>query len=220
MSDPEITEELQVCPNGAVKCDDKDIKLEFQPYIYMLDNDAPSKGAMDMRHKLMVHSSRNINDDNDSIYLYGMLPVDKIPAAYLPFRYDNPDINFNKLTYNDTLPDNYYTNVFRVNDKILKSKTDAYPNDNARAVQEFKKELKTHFSFYLVDRLHNPLSIFNSFISKWLVFYTCIFWMIILIFLMKMLYYHFSSVYTYVIFGMIIALLVFAVLWKMFYTLQ
>lgn len=212
MSDTETTEELQVCPNGVQACTGKEIKLEFQPMIYMLDNN----NAIDMRHNLMAHSSKNINDDNDSIYLYGMLPVDKIPAAYLPFRYDNPDINFNKLTYNDTLPDSYYQGAFL--EIII---TDAkYKTNNEFDITKFKKELKNHFHFYLVDRLHNPLSIFNSFISKWLVFYTCIFWMILLIFLMKALYYHFRGVYTYVVFGMIIALLVFAVLWKMFYTLQ
>lgn len=216
-----ISEELKVCANGASadskgNCPTKVIKLEFQPMIYMLDNDLPREDDIDVRYRLMEYSSKNIKDDNDSMYLYGMLPVDMIPAAYLPFRYDNPEINFSKLTYNDTLPDSYYKSAFRqavINDT-------KYKTGDQFDITKFKKYLKDYFEYYLNYRLQNHRSVPNSFNSDGLIIITCIFWMIVLIFLMKTLYYHFSDVYTYLVFGMIILLLIFAVLWKMFYTLQ
>ena len=152
------------------------------------------------------------------MYLYGMLPVDLIPAAYLPFRYDNPQINFSKLTYNDTLPDSYYKSAFR--NSIIQPYITNHYNDEKKAIQEFKKDLKNYFKYYLNDILQNHESVYNRFNSDGLIIITCIFWMIVLIFLMKTLYYHFSDVYTYLVFGMIILLLIFAVLWKMLYTLQ
>lgn len=188
---------------------DKNVVLEFQPKIYMLDNELAEQDSVNVRYSILSKTVVNkIENDDDSIYVYGVLPVDMIPAAYLPFRYDNPDINFNRLTYNDTLPDSYYKSVFKLSDL------------NTKDIGVVKNDLKKLFRNILSNRLNNPQSIYNSFNINMMIVIACLFWFVILIFLMKVLYYSHNTIYTYLIFVFIVVLLLFAVVWKMIYTLQ
>jgi hypothetical protein len=157
---------------------------------YDLIIDKLTYNATDGKHTQLYNNSAD-----NTIYIYGILPADLIPAAYLQFRYDNLEENFNRLTDNNTLPDSYYSSVFEKYE------------DKEKIKEEFKKKLEGLNDFKNVD-----LTVFTGF--------TCILWFCILLFLMKMIYHYYKNIYTYIIVILIIMLLAFAIIWKIMYTLQ
>lgn len=177
-------------------------KLEFQEYVYMLNDTITKNRKYDLIIDKLTynatdgkHAQLYNNSADNTIYIYGILPADLIPTAYLQFRYDNPDENFNRLTDNNTLPESYYSKVFQ-----------NYKNKE-EIKEEFKKKFEGLNKFKNVD-----LTVFIAF--------TSILWFCILLFLMKMIYHYYKHIYTYIIVILIILLLAFAIIWKIMYTLQ
>jgi len=135
-----------------------------------------------------------------------MLPVDMISAAYISFKYDNPDINFNLLSSDNTIPNSYYiSNLFDCNEGEVESK---------------KSEMKNALRDCIVNKINNPLSIYNSFNINMMMVFISLFWFILFILLMKVLHLYYRNIYSFIIFIFISFLLLFGIVWKMLYTLQ
>jgi len=184
------------------------VTFEFGSNIFMLQNINEDKQKQyETRYDIISNnmSKEKINDDNDSIYIYGMLPIELMPAAYIPFRFDNMDFNFNILTENKVLED--YLASFK-------------GEINSHNLIEFKQNLKKILENCLTNRIYNPLSIFNSFNINIMIIFTAILWSITIIVIMKFLHYYYNDIYSYILFVFMILLLIFGVVWKMFYTLQ
>lgn len=187
------------------------IVWEFQNYIYMLNNNGIENSPYDVRYDIINKTSRGIlnntpEQNNDSVYIYGMLPVDMISAAYISFKYDNPDINFNLLSSDNTLPNSYYiSNLLDCNEENVESK---------------KSEMKNALRDCIVNKINNPLSIYNSFNINMMMVFISLFWFILFILLMKVLHLYYRNIYSFIIFIFISFLLLFGIVWKMLYTLQ
>lgn len=183
------------------------IVYEFHPYIYMLKhNDKDDQLSYDIRYDIINNYIKNINDNNDSVYIYGMLPIDLMPAAYIPFRYNNLDLNFNILTNGNSISNDNYIHVFN-----------GVTTEN---VEESKTKLKEILRNCLANKLNNSLSIFNSFNINAMIVITIILWSIIFVVFMKFFHYYYSNIYSYILFIFVILLLLFGIMWKIFYTLQ
>jgi len=187
------------------------IVWEFQNYIYMLNNNGIENSPYDVRYDIINKTSQDIlydtpEQNNDSVYIYGMLPVDMISAAYISFKYDNPDINFNLLSSDNTIPNSYYiSNLFDCNEGEVESK---------------KSEMKNALRDCIVNKINNPLSIYNSFNINMMMVFISLFWFILFILLMKVLHLYYRNIYSFIIFIFISFLLLFGIVWKMLYTLQ
>ena len=187
------------------------IVWEFQNYIYMLNNNGIENSPYDVRYDIINKTSQDIlydtpEQNNDSVYIYGMLPVDMISAAYISFKYDNPDINFNLLSSDNTIPNSYYiSNLFDCNEGEVESK---------------KSEMKNALRDCIVNKINNPLSIYNSFNINMMMVFISLFWFILFILLMKVLHLYYRNIYSFIIFILISFLLLFGIVWKMLYTLQ
>ncbi len=194
------------------------IIYEFQPQICLL-SDASS--PMSNRFKIMQKNAEIYKNDQDKDtqiydkkyakqYIYGMLPVELIPAAYIPFRYDDIESNFYRLSKNNKIQAKYYKEIFEnVSDDTLDEKN----GDKDKIKNELRK--------YLKDNLNNPRSSFYTVEIESIMLYEILaFWLILLLILMKIFYTYYSSIYSYVMFLFFIIILLFAILWKMFYTLQ
>jgi hypothetical protein len=149
-----------------------------------------------------------IFNNNDKEYLYGMLPIELIPAAYFPFRYDKIDENFYRLSKNDKIQLKHYNDVFEgdITEENFEGK---------------KKDLKQELRHYLKDKLNNDRSAFYTVEIESIMLYEILaFWLILLVILMKIFYTYYSSVYSYILFLFFVIILLFAIFWKMFYTLR
>jgi hypothetical protein len=181
---------------------------EFSPKIYLLSNElTDDKANENIRFEVMKVNAKR--DDNDSReYIYGMLPVELIPAAYIPFRYDDIGANFYRLSKNDKIKIQYYNDVFK--DGVTEA-----------TLVETKKHLKDELKIFLKNKLNNKLSTFYTVeIEDFMLYGIFMFWIIILLIIMKVFYTYFSTMYSYILFMLFIIVLLFAIFWKMFYTLR
>jgi hypothetical protein len=191
------------------------MSYEFQPNIYLLSDTSSSnvvytimqKNAKIFQEDQMKEKDKIFNN-NDKEYLYGMLPIELIPAAYFPFRYDKIDENFYRLSKNDKIQLKHYNDVFEgdITEENFEGK---------------KKDLKQELRHYLKDKLNNDRSAFYTVEIESIMLYEILaFWLILLVILMKIFYTYYSSVYSYILFLFFVIILLFAIFWKMFYTLR
>jgi hypothetical protein len=189
-------------------------KYEFQPKICLLSDTSLS---VSNRYTIMQKKATHFNTDqasnklfnkNDKQYIYGMLPVELMPAAYIPFRYDKIDENFYRLSKNNKIQLKHYNDVFEggITETNFKDK---------------QKELINELRDYLKKELNNPRSTFYTVEIESIMLYEILaFWLILLLILMKIFYTYYSSVYSYILFLFFVIILLFAIFWKMFYTLR
>jgi hypothetical protein len=184
------------------------ITYEFSPKIYLLSNElTDDKANENIRFEVMKLNGKTAVKNNRE-YTYGMLPVELIPAAYIPFRYDDIDANFYRLSKNDKIKLNHYNDVFE--------------GDVTEAtLAETKKAMKDKLKIFLKNKLNNKLSTFYTVeIEDFMLYGIFMFWIIILLIIMKVFYTYFSTMYSYILFMLFIIVLLFAIFWKMFYTLR
>ena len=198
-------------------------KYEFQPSIYLLSNETSDENMSEnIRFKLIQRIGETYNEDqaqtattiskkfdsNDKQYIYGMLPVELIPAAYIPFRYDDIEANFYRLSKNDKIKDQSYKTTFEK----------ASSEDGLKTI---KTNLKEELKVFLKHKLSGSGNTFYTVeIESIMLYEILLFWLILLIIIMKILYTYYSSVYSYIIFSLFAIVLLIAIFWKMFYTLQ
>jgi hypothetical protein len=158
-------------------------KYEFQPSIFLLSNETSNENMNEnIRFKLIQRIGETYNeniskkfDSNDKQYIYGMLPVELIPAAYLPFRYDDIEANFYRLSKNDKIKDQSYKTTFEK----------ASSEEDLEAI---KTNLKEELKVFLKHKLSGSGNTFYTVeIESIMLYEILLFWLILLIIIMKIL---------------------------------
>jgi hypothetical protein len=182
----------------------EEIKLkEFQvPYLYMLKSLDYNVDEI-YRYRLITQSLLKKYDEKDPeyLYLFGLLPCDLIPAAYIPFNYKNFTRNFNRISKNDLFRLEHYKKVY---------------GDGFELPQ--KDAIKKKFNEILKD-FDNPHTLYN-FEFLYFTMNIIILWIFVVVLFMYIFCYYYNNVFNYIMAGIIFALLTFSIVWKMIYTMQ
>lgn len=187
--------------------------INLTEYLLSVNNEIHEE---DLRFKLIDYSlNKNYtNDDLKYIYLFGMLPCDLLPGAYIPLNYKNHDYNFSRLTKDDKFAIDKYSKIYRgYGDSQAETKTfTTFTEDTKKNI--IKKNLKTILTRIDSDKTlyHYDYSLFT--ISLFLL------WSFVILNLMYVIYYYNSEIFNYVLAGLMIFSLIFAIIWKMIYTIQ
>ena len=186
----------------------------FQSSIYVLDDKNDAFNDIDYRWKLMNYyfNTNKINDDSIDTYgiAYSLIPEYLMAAAYLPFNYKNYDMNFNYLTLQDKMIDDYYERIYT--DSVLKDEG----GDNITMLKQ-KLDVKLNNT---LKNLNDSRKIYNNINFVPLIVVCCLVWFIIIMFLLKILYYYYYEYYGMIIMIVSIGLLIFGVIWKMIYIMR
>jgi len=184
--------------------------INLKEYLLSVNNEIHEE---DLRFKLIDYSlNKNYtNDDLKYIYLFGMLPCDLLPGAYIPLNYKNHDYNFSRLTKDDKFPVDKYSKIYRGYDDTQEKHKTFTENTKKEII---KKNLKTILTRIDSDKTlyHYDYSLFT--ISLFLL------WSFVILNLMYVIYYYNSEIFNYVLAGLMIFSLIFAIIWKMIYTIQ
>lgn len=143
--------------------------------------------------------------------IFGIIPLELIPASYIPFNYKNYDMNLDRLKKGEIFSENDYKRVF------IEYNEHPDPTD-IKHISE--KNLKKYLNYCLQDKLNNPISIFNAYTINTMKIILCIYWFFILIMLLYVLFYYYREVYSYILLFTTIILVVIAIIWKMIYILN
>lgn len=160
-----------------------------------------------------VLPTKKINKEYNEKYfnIFGFIPLELIPASYIPFNYKNYDINLDRLKKGDIFFEEDYKRVFLDYNK--------HPDPgNEKYVSE--EELKKYLVFCLKDKLNNPKSIFNAYSVTTMTIILLILWFLIIIMLLYILFYYYREIYSYILLFITIILVLFAIIWKMIYILN
>lgn len=183
--------------------------INLTEYLLSVNNEIHEE---DLRFKLIDYSlNKNYtNDDLKYIYLFGMLPCDLLPGAYIPLNYKNHDYNFSRLTKDDKFPIDKYSKIYRgYDDTQEKHKT--FTEDTKKEIKQYLKKILTRIdsdkTLYHYDYSLFTISLF-------------ILWSFVILNLMYVIYYYNSEIFNYVLAGLMIFSLIFAIIWKMIYTIQ
>ena len=153
-----------------------------------------------------INNNKYINKC-DSIYL----PINNLPCVYFPFYYDNTENSVNNIknlvpilqSYSLPLPQSSSTCKISgdtVNHKNVLIDIDDLLSKISNIVEDYQQYNKKNI-------FHMTLSIF-------------IFWIIIFLFILKIIYNKYNGMYTYIIIGLTICLLLFASIWALVITSQ
>ena len=154
-----------------------------------------------------------INKEYNEKYFntFGIIPLELLPASYIPFNYKNYDINLDRLKKGDIFTEEDYKRVFLDYNKHPDLPNTKYVTD-------------THLKEYLVsclkDNLNNPKKIFNAYSVTTMVIILLILWFFIIIMLLYILFYYYRDIYEYILLFITIILVLFAIIWKMIYILN
>lgn len=183
--------------------------INLTEYLLSVNNEIHEE---DLRFKLIDYSlNKNYtNDDLKYIYLFGMLPCDLLPGAYIPLNYKNHDYNFSRLTKDDKFPIDKYSKIYRgYDDTQEKHKT--FTEDTKKEIKQYLKKILTKIdsekTLYHYDYSLFTISLF-------------ILWSFVILNLMYVIFYYNSEIFNYVLAGLIILSLIIAIIWKMIYTIQ
>ena len=183
--------------------------INLTEYLLSVNNEIHEE---DLRFKLIDYSlNKNYtNDDLKYIYLFGMLPCDLLPGAYIPLNYKNHDYNFSRLTKDDKFPIDKYSKIYRgYDDTQEKHKT--FTEDTKKEIKQYLKKILTKIdsekTLYYYDYSLFTISLF-------------ILWSFVILNLMYVIFYYNSEIFNYVLAGLIILSLIIAIIWKMIYTIQ
>jgi hypothetical protein len=160
-----------------------------------------------------VLPNNKINKENNEKYfnIFGIIPLELIPASYIPFNYKNYDLNLDRLKKGDIFFEEDYKKVFLDYNK--------YPNPlDKKYISE--KDLKEYLVFCLKEKLNNPKSIFNAYSITTMTIILLILWFFIIIMFMYILFYYYRDIYSYILLFTTIILVLFAIIWKMIYILN
>lgn len=187
------------------------ITTNFQSSIYVLDDRSNTFNDIDYRWGLVNYyfNTNRINMESVGTYgsVYTLLPEYLLAAAYIPFNHKYYDLNFNYLTLNDTLVNDYYTKVYENTPEIAD-------------VSLFKlNTLDTNLKD-TIKSLNDREKIYNKLNFLPVIIVCCLVWFVIIMFLLKILYYYYYEYYGMIIISMSISLLIFGVIWKMIHIMR
>jgi hypothetical protein len=160
-----------------------------------------------------VLPTQKINKEYNEKYFntFGLIPLELIPASYIPFNYKNYDINLDRLKKGDIFTEEDYKRVFL--------DYNIHPDlPNTKYITE--TDLKEYLVFCLKEKLNNPKTIFNAYSVTTMVIILLILWFFIIIMFLYILFYYYRDIYEYILLFTIIILVLFAIIWKMIYILN
>jgi len=218
-----------------IKCDTKDINeiccynliskqrefLHTDTYMLYYKNNKEREETID-RMKLFYNKffqaynvlpMKKINKEYNEKYfnIFGIIPLELLPASYIPFNYKNYDINLDRLKKGDIFFEEDYKRVF-----LDYKKLPDLPNKKYISEQD----LKEYLVFCLKEKLNNPKSIFNAYSVTTMIIILLILWFFIIIILLYILFYYYRDIYSYILLFTTIILVLFAIIWKMIYILN
>jgi hypothetical protein len=129
--------------------------------------------------------------------LFGIFPCDNMPASYIPFNYKQLSRNFNRISKNNTFTKEDYATEF-------------IPG------MDYKKELSAKLD-RLIKGFRSKHSIYNNLYTTPFIIILIIFWAVVILSFMYIFYYYYSSAFNYILSFVLFALLLFAIIFKMFY---
>lgn len=186
--------------------------INLKEYLLSVDKEEREE---DLRFKLIDYSlNKNYTiDDLKYIYLFGLLPCDLLPGAYIPLNYKNHNYNFSRLTKGD--------NKFIEADYSL-----IYEGYSSSSDDPSKKPFTKESIKQIKDNLKNILTKIDS--DKTLYYYDYslftislfILWSFVILNLMYVIFYYNSEIFNYALAGIMILSLIIAIIWKMIYTIQ
>jgi hypothetical protein len=154
-----------------------------------------------------------IDYENNGKYLdtFGIIPLELLPASYVPFNYKNYEMNLDRLSKGDLFSEDDYKRIFLDYNK--------HPDpSNKNLISE--KELKEYLEYCLKEKLNNPKSIFNAYSVNTITVLVCILWFIIIIQLFNILFYYYRDIYSYILLFITMLTILIAIIWKMIYILN
>jgi hypothetical protein len=160
-----------------------------------------------------VKPELKIDYENNGKYLdtFGILPLELLPASYIPFNYKNYEMNLERLSKGDLFSEDDYKAIFFDYNK--------HPDpSNKNLISE--KELKEYLEYCLKEKLNNPKSIFNAYSVNTITVLVCILWFIIIIQVFNILFYYYRDIYSYILLFITMLTILIAIIWKMIYILN
>lgn len=179
--------------------DDEILKEFQQPYNYMLyskEENIDEEYRYRLLSNIFVDTTYRPKNNQKFLYLFGIFPCDNMPASYIPFNYKKLSQNFNRISKNNTFTNNDYEKVF--------------------TAMNYKKELSAKLD-KLIKNFKSKHSIYNNLHTTPFVIILIIFWVIVILSFMYIFYYYYSSAFNYILAFILFALLLFAIIFKMFY---
>lgn len=176
--------------------------INLKEYLLSVDKEEHEE---DFRFKLIDYSLNKNYTINDLkyIYLFGLLPCDLLPGAYIPLNYKNHDYNFSRLTKDDKFTENDYSLIYYGHN--------TFPESTKKEIKQNLKKILTRIdsdkTLYYYDYSLFTMSLF-------------LLWSFVILNLMYVIYYYNSEIFNYVLAGLIILSLIIAIIWKMIYTIQ
>lgn len=165
-----------------------------------------------------VNKKQKITATNNQYYFntFGILPLELLPASYIPFNYKNFDMNLDRLTRGEIFYEDDYKKIFVDYDSVKKETTkDTIPNNYIN-----DDDLKKYLIYCLKDRLSDPKAVFNRYDIRRMAGNVCFLWFFIIIMMLFVVYYYYRDIYSYILLGITILLVFVAIIWKMIYILN
>jgi len=165
----------------------------------------------------IVNPDKKIDTQYNSKYfdMFGILPLELLPASYIPFNYKKYEMNLDRLSKGDLFTEDDYKRVFIDLDYSKEVKEDEV---GKKFITE--TELKNYLEYCLKERLNNPKSIFNAYNINNMAIVAIIFWIIVIINGFNVIFYYYRDIYSYILLFITILLVLIAIIWKMIYILN
>lgn len=143
--------------------------------------------------------------------IFGIIPIELVPASYIPFNYKNYEMNLDRLSKGDVFTEDDYQRVLLDYKKLPDPSNRSYITD---------KDLKGYLEYCLKERLNNPKAIFNAYSINNMASLVIVLWALIIGMLINILFYYYRDTYSYILLFVTILLILVAVIWKMIYILN
>lgn len=143
--------------------------------------------------------------------IFGIIPIELVPASYIPFNYKNYEMNLDRLSKGDVFTEDDYKRVLLDYKKLPDPSNRSYITD---------KDLKGYLEYCLKDQLNNPKAIFNAYSINNMASLVIVLWALIIGMLINILFYYYRDTYSYILLFVTILLILVAVIWKMIYILN
>lgn len=177
------------------------IKEFQQPYLYRLKS--TNDEDEEYRYRILSNLLFTPYNERDPEYLYifGIIPCELIPSAYIPLNYKNHSKNFYRLSKNDKFVEAHYKETYDVDfsfgdKKIIKEE-----------LKNMLTKFESHGSLYNFNYLPMTINII-------------ILWTIVIFMIMYISLYYYAQIFNYILAITVSVLLVLSIIWKMIYTLQ
>ena len=161
-----------------------------------------------------VLPNQKIGGEYNGKYLntFGIIPLELIPAAYIPFNYKNYEMNLDRLTKGDIFYEDDYKKIFIDYHK--------YPDPGNTKYFNEKVGLKGYLESCLKDKLNSPKAIYNAFSVIPMTVIVFLIWLTVIVMMLYILFYYDRNVYSYILVFIIVLLVLIAIVWKMIYILN